>query len=381
MIRVLNVMEDGRIAGPQLRMLRVAKRLEDKVESIIAIPINGPQDFKNALEAASVPFVQLPLTKLSRSPREIVLSMLRLPWEVSRLVKYIKSEKIDVVHSSGGAWMYKAIIAAKLAGCPSIWHLNDTSSPAPFRLLARLLMRHWVTGVIVAGSRVKEHYLPDFDAVYRNKVELLSIEAPVDTTLFVPQAESAWEGQIIRVLTVGNVSPVKDYMAVVHACSLLTEPAGIHWRIIGSSFKSQEKYRASLDAEIQRLHVENLSFVGPSSDIEGQLQQSDIYVCSSAAEASPTSVWEAMACGLPIVSTDVGCVRDYVHEGVNGFLVSPGDSQAMAQKIILLANDKALRMKMGKANRKKAVESLDLGVCAASHATIYELSVERFEGS
>ncbi|MFK8078825.1 MAG: glycosyltransferase family 4 protein [Granulosicoccus sp.] len=378
MIKVLNVMEDGRIAGPQLRMQRVAKCLEGKVFTLIAIPDSGPDEFRKSLIEADVPYVQLPLTKLSRSPMDIIKSLARMPWEIGALVKAIRKHDIDVVHSSGGAWMFKAIIAARFARCPAVWHLNDTSSPAPFRLLARALLRRWVAGVIVAGSRVTQHYLPDYEIVYKDKFYLLSIEAPVDTQRFLPDRREDESDGVVRLLTVGNISPVKDYLTVVRAARLLTEQSQIRWQVVGSSYASQEKYQTSVDREVETLGVDNLEFYGPSDNVVKHLQECDIYVCSSAAEASPTSVWEAMACGLPIVSTDVGCVRDYVKSGDNGFLVEPGDHEKMAMHILELAGNAELRRAMGTRNREIAEEAFDISVCASRHQDIYTRSIAMY---
>lgn len=379
MMRVLNVMEDGRIAGPQLRMLRVAQCLKNEVFTLVAIPDKGSNEFKLALEEADVPFIQIPLTKLSRNPSEIMKSILRMPFEVLKMKATILEHNIDLVHSSGGAWMFKAIIAARLAKCAAVWHLNDTSSPSPFRLLARLIMKHWVSGVIVAGSRVTEHYLPDYDEAYKDKFNLNSIEAPVDTTRFTPIDTAKHSDTSLQLLTVGNISPVKDYLTVVRAANRLRTHDHIKWRVIGSSYASQDKYRIVLNELMDKLNVTSLDFIGSSNKVVQQLQNCDIYICSSAAEASPTSVWEAMACGLPIVSTDVGCVRDYIVNGDNGFLVTPGDDAAIAKHVLDLANDPVLRKTMGEKNRAIAERAFDISVCSERHKQSYSNSIAMFE--
>jgi colanic acid/amylovoran biosynthesis glycosyltransferase len=86
------------------------------------------------------------------------------------------------------------------------------------------------------------------------------------------------------------------------------------------------------------------------------LVQSDIYVLPSIAkgEAAPVSIMEAMACGLPVVSSRIGGVDELVRDGVDGFLVPQAAPDLLTEAIAALANE-ALRAKLGAAARDRAV--------------------------
>jgi len=77
----------------------------------------------------------------------------------------------------------------------------------------------------------------------------------------------------------------------------------------------------------------------------------DVLALTSKSEGHPLVVLEAMARGLPIVATSVGGIADTVQSGVNGFIAPPGDAGAIADALEKLANDLALRARMGKASR------------------------------
>jgi glycosyltransferase involved in cell wall biosynthesis len=79
----------------------------------------------------------------------------------------------------------------------------------------------------------------------------------------------------------------------------------------------------------------------------------DIYLLPSYTEGFPYAILEAMAYGLPIISTKVGGIPELIEDGVNGFLVDPGDADALAEKIEILMGNKKLREIMGKNNREK----------------------------
>jgi glycosyltransferase involved in cell wall biosynthesis len=118
--------------------------------------------------------------------------------------------------------------------------------------------------------------------------------------------------------------------------------------------------------------VRNIEFVGGRSDVRPLLKRFDAYVCSSKAESSPISVWEAMSMAKPIISTDVGDVPLYVHDGVNGFIVDVGDSDALAERIGRLAKNEALRKEFGDRCREIVVRDLDVSRCAERHFEAYK---------
>lgn len=86
---------------------------------------------------------------------------------------------------------------------------------------------------------------------------------------------------------------------------------------------------------------------------QAQLDQAAIYVLPSYNEGLPMSVLEAMAAGIPVVSTPVGGIPEAITDGVEGYLVPPGDIEALAQRLNQLLADPALAMRMGAAARHK----------------------------
>ena len=82
------------------------------------------------------------------------------------------------------------------------------------------------------------------------------------------------------------------------------------------------------------------------------MKQMDIFVLPSLYEGSPNALLEAMACGLPAVASDVGGVRDMIKDWENGLLIPVNRPDALAQKLIMLAEDKELRKSLGNAARK-----------------------------
>jgi glycosyltransferase involved in cell wall biosynthesis len=97
-------------------------------------------------------------------------------------------------------------------------------------------------------------------------------------------------------------------------------------------------------------------FVPPGKKLFEQYDWADVKVLSSHTEGIPKTLYEAMARGLPIVSTDVGGIAEIVRDGENGLLVPPGNSPALAAAIKKIADDPELREYFSRANLNKAKE-------------------------
>lgn len=97
---------------------------------------------------------------------------------------------------------------------------------------------------------------------------------------------------------------------------------------------------------------ESVKFLGvvTGQDKLELFQKSTIFVLPSYAENFPYALLEAMSVGLPVVTTPVGAIPELVEDGKNGFLITPGDHQALADSIIWLLQDPELRLRMGNTN-------------------------------
>ena len=93
-------------------------------------------------------------------------------------------------------------------------------------------------------------------------------------------------------------------------------------------------------------------------------RMSDIYFLPSEFEGLPTTLMEAMGCGLASVASDIGGSRDLVQHGKTGYLADKHDAAGFAAHILRLLDDPTLREKMGEAARELAVSKLDYRVIA-----------------
>jgi len=145
--------------------------------------------------------------------------------------------------------------------------------------------------------------------------------------------------------------PQKDPLLAVRAMSRLAARGNVPGRlaIVGSG-----PLEGEVRSEIDRLDLgEHVSWVPYGGSVTPYLKAFDVFVLSSAWEALPLSVLEAMSCGLPVVATAVGGVPDAVEDGVTGRLVPHGDEEALASAIGELLGDAERQRELGAAGRQE----------------------------
>jgi glycosyltransferase involved in cell wall biosynthesis len=172
----------------------------------------------------------------------------------------------------------------------------------------------------------------------------------------------------INVLFMGRVGKRKGVYDIIEAAKLITNP-NIEINLYGDG-ETPEFQKLIQENNLQNI-IKLKGWV--SSDTKDTaFKSSDIYILPSYEEGLPMSVLEAMAYGLPIISTPVGGIPDAVEDCVNGFLVQPGNYKALVEKINLLTNDKELNHKMGQESFKKAKEKFDINVIIKQLKEIYD---------
>ncbi len=121
---------------------------------------------------------------------------------------------------------------------------------------------------------------------------------------------------------------------------------------------------------------DKIKFIGFVSNVPIFLSKIDIYVNSSAWEGSPTAVWEALASGLPVVTTDVGSTDYYVGKMKAGLVSDVGNYKDIANKVLKLIKNKNLRKKYGLKAKFVAKTYLNIQRCANLHKVHYKNLLE-----
>jgi glycosyltransferase involved in cell wall biosynthesis len=114
----------------------------------------------------------------------------------------------------------------------------------------------------------------------------------------------------------------------------------------------------------------------PHDQIPSYIMAADVFVLPSLSEGLPNALLEAMAGGLPIVATKVGGIPEVIDEGINGFLVDSRNAEQIANKLLLLESDSALRQLISKNNKDK-IKAYDLNHVISRLDLLYRSIIKR----
>ncbi len=162
-----------------------------------------------------------------------------------------------------------------------------------------------------------------------------------------------------RLLFVGRLAAAKGLPILLESLATLQKKhPDILLTVIGDGCdrKQLEQLTAKLGLN------QNVNYVGYKSQLEVReyLQKTDIFVMSSFAEGIPVVLMEAMASGVPVVATQIAGVSELVENGVNGYLVTPGDSLSLSENVEKLLNNPKARVLFGTAGREKVERDFNI---------------------
>ena len=186
--------------------------------------------------------------------------------------------------------------------------------------------------------------------------KVLTLPLGVDTNVFKPKLTTVAES--FKILFVGNLICQKGLHYLFEAIAQVKRlfPA-ITLTLLGSG--KDERYFRKLCEDLQI--VENVIFKGfvPFNEIVSFYQNCNIFCLPSLHEPFGISTLQAMSCGKPVITTNVGGPPHFVENGKSGYLVPPANSDLLATALIDLLSDKDKRGEMGEYNRKLCIEKYD----------------------
>ena len=300
--------------------------------------------------------------------RSFKVKLLKYAFFCFKTVLILRRFKPDVTHAQA-MWMgLPAFVTKKVINKPYlIWAQgSDIYFPRLFKgPISKLVLRNANALIALTRDMKKE----------MQKVcnrDIFVIGNGVDPKKFGSHAkkEARYQlhiGEDERVIIfVGTLVPGKGVRYLIEAMGIIKEKQPeTRLLIIGDG-----KERDSLEASVKRLNLEGwVTFAGRinNAKVPEYLAASDIFILPSLSEGFPNVIAEAMAAGLPVVTTNVRGLSEIVTDGRNGFLVEPENPAQLAERILFVLSDDVLRKKMSASNMawaeqhtwEKVVDMLD----------------------
>ncbi|MGJ4940731.1 glycosyltransferase [Bradyrhizobium sp. HKCCYLS1011] len=192
--------------------------------------------------------------------------------------------------------------------------------------------------------------------------KLMIVHCGVEPDLFELRQHT---GRGKKLLFVGRLAAAKGLPILLDALAKLDD---VSLEIAGDG-----PDRLMLIEQARRLGIsERVHFLGYQSQaqVRDLLKQADIFVLTSFAEGVPVVLMEAMAAGVPVITTRIAGIPELVEDGKSGLLISPGDAGATAAAIHQLVEDPSLRTRLATAGRRKVEQEFDIGAEARRFAAI-----------
>lgn len=223
-----------------------------------------------------------------------------------------------------------------------------------------------------------------------NREHLLQIEPAADvrciyhglnaefSDLLVDSVNQTEKAEPLRALGVGRLVPKKGFDVLVEACAILKR-RGFHFEttIVGEHGEHEIELRRQIAARGLR---DRVRLIGPleQARLYREYQSADVFCLpcrvldNGDRDGLPNVLMEAMACGLPVITTPISGIPEIIKDGKNGTLVPPDDAEALANAIQRISSDRMLARNLGRAGRLTVLERFDGNKTALELASLFD---------
>jgi len=272
------------------------------------------------------------------------------------MVGLLRSRPFDVIntHSSTDSWL-AAVSTRLLRHPPPIVRTRHISAPVPRNAFTRWLYRDATRRIVTTGERLRLQVIEETGV---NPANIVSIPTGIDLERFKPgapaQARASLglppEGTLIGI--VATLRSWKGHRYLFEAFAGLLD-RGARLLVVGDG-----PQREALETLAKELGIaDRVRFAGNQSDVAPWMRAFDLFCLPSYAnEGVPQALMQAMACGLPVITTPVGSIGEIVQDGDTGRLVAPQDAPALQEAIAAMLADTTLRSRLGARAREAALQ-------------------------
>lgn len=288
------------------------------------------------------------------------------------------------IHAAYGPSFVRKFIffaASKALGCRVIYQIHAGyfdryyhSSPRRIRTLLGYVLRK--ADAVVA---LTESLKGEIASVSEAGRPIHVIGNPMDVSKYRPAGEAGRRQDPQRLLFLGAIIQPKGVYDIIDSIRRLVKDGHRIRMVMAGDREIEQAKRKSREAGLGEV-IEFPGWVAEPRKLE-LLRDSDVLLLPSYTEGLPLCVLEAMACGLPVVCTAVGGLRDLVVHGVNGFVMEPGDVAALARHADVLLRNDSLRRDIGNNNIAKIASEYSVEAIGCKLRQLYaEVLAAQSEG-
>ena len=347
-IHVVFSIDTMSVGGTEMNAVRTAERLDRRQFRLTVVTLRGDGPLAERYERIGVPVIRFPIHSLY-GPATVLQAI--------RLARFLRTERVSVVHCHDQYSNFFTTLSARLTGVPAIVASKRwLHSPLAYRVVNGIGFRA-ATRVLANSETVADSLVRD-DRLARRRVVV--IPNFVDDEAFSPPSSvqrETWirelrlEDATSTIGIVASLLPIKDHATLFRATQILARKwPRLRLVVVGSGPMLGELQALATELRIG----ESVRFAGLRPQTPSFHHLFDVSVLSSVSEGFPNSLVEAMAAARPIVATAVGGVRDAVRDGENGLLVPPREPERFASAVAALLEDPERAAAMGRSGAQRA---------------------------
>lgn len=289
------------------------------------------------------------------------------------LIRWIRQEKIQILHAHTRITQVMAAWIERFTGIPFVTTAHGFYTPR----LGRRLLPAWGKRVVAISDPVADS-LHDIFWVSRDKIRVVYNGIDIDGFIrrfkshTLEEARKSWNIPQQAYVTgiTARLVPEKGHEYLVRALKVLeSEMPDLYVLIVGDG-----RHRGALENLVKKLALEKrVVFTGNLEDVSHALAAMDVFVLPAVwREGFGLSIAEAMACGKPVIATNIWALNALVHHGVNGLLVEPRNVDSLVSALRLVRLDPVLRQRIAKEGQRTAHESFTVDRMAQELEVVYE---------
>lgn len=365
-IKVVRIINRFNIGGPTFNATFLTKFLGDDFETTLigGVPDEGEKDSLHILKEYGVEPIVIPDIQ-----RNLSLSN---DYKAYKKIKRILQEiQPDIVHTHASKAGFLGRAAAISLNIPVVVHtfhghvFHSYFGPLKtglFKQIERYLARK-STGIIAISALQKAELVEVHKIAPANKVQVIPLGFDLkkfseDTDVKRKQIrhEYGLKDDEVAIAIVGRLAPVKDHDYFLQVIENVLSSTEVPIRVFIVGDGSEKEHIQQKVAAINEKHPGSIIMTSWILDISTFNQGMDIVCLTSRNEGTPVSIIEAQASGLPVVSTDVGGVRDILADGQAGFVIKRENIETYIDKLRLLIEDPSLRNKFANFGKQSVMD-------------------------
>lgn len=337
-MKILFLDQSGKPGGAELCLIDIAKPYKDK--SLVGLFADG--SFRNLLEKNQIPVEVLTTQQIQvRKESSLVQGLGSLSQLIPLITKVVqRARQFDVIYANTQKALVVGALASFFSQRPLVYHLHDILSPEHFsqinRRIAVTLANRFASLVIANSEASKAAFIEaggnaKITKVVYNGFDPASFKVQESEIQQLKQ-ELELDGQFI-VGHFSRLAPWKGQHILIEA--LAKCPQQVTVILVGDALFGEQEYVQNLHQKVKTLGLENrVKFLGFRSEIPLLMTACNVVAhTSTAAEPFGRVIVEAMLCGKAVIAAKAGGAIELVEHGINGFLVTPGDTQELARVI------------------------------------------------